>query len=74
MTTFSTNFFVHFTCNYRNVARNMIDLLEDLDLLLQTEEKFLLGKWIADAKSLAVTEGVIIIVCLIDKLLEFCIH
>ncbi len=36
----------------------MIDLLQDLDELLQTDQKFLLGKWIADAKSWGVTEGV----------------
>lgn len=42
----------------REISRNMIDLLQDLDELLQTGSKFLLGKWIADAKSWAITEGV----------------
>ncbi len=36
----------------------MIDLLQDLDGLLQTEPKFLLGKWIAEAKSWGITEEV----------------
>lgn len=39
----------------------MIDLLQDLDELLQTGSKFLLGKWIADAKSWGLTEGVCLI-------------
>lgn len=39
----------------------MIDLLQDLDNLLQTGPKFLLGKWISDAKSWGVTEGVMIL-------------
>lgn len=42
----------------RETARYMTDLLEDLDTILQTGSKFLLGKWIAEAKSNAVTEGV----------------
>ncbi len=36
----------------------MINLLQDLDELIQTGKKFLLGKWIADAKSWGTTEGV----------------
>lgn len=36
----------------------MIELLEDLDEMLQTGSKFLLGKWIADARAWGVTEGV----------------
>lgn len=36
----------------------MTDVLADLDGLLQTGKKFLLGKWISDAKSWGVTEGV----------------
>ena len=36
----------------------MIDLLQDLDELLQSGSKFLLGKWIADARSWGTTEGV----------------
>jgi alpha-N-acetylglucosaminidase len=39
----------------------MIDLLQDLDELLQTGSKFLLGKWITDAKSWGMTEGVFFI-------------
>ncbi|XP_045023592.1 alpha-N-acetylglucosaminidase-like isoform X2 [Daphnia magna] len=38
------------------VGHNMIDLLQDLDDLLQTGPKFLLGKWIADARSWGTTE------------------
>lgn len=37
----------------------MIDLLQDLDDLLQTGPKFLLGKWIADARSWGTTEEVV---------------
>ncbi|XP_046631090.1 alpha-N-acetylglucosaminidase-like isoform X2 [Daphnia pulicaria] len=39
------------------IAYKMINLLQDLDELLQTGKKFLLGKWIADAKSWGTTEG-----------------
>jgi alpha-N-acetylglucosaminidase len=45
----------------RGIAYKMIDLLQDLDELLQTGSKFLLGKWIADAKSWGLTEGVCLI-------------
>ena len=48
------------TCySNRDTAGKMIDLLQDLDELLQTGSKFLLGKWIADAKSWGKTEGVL---------------
>lgn len=36
----------------------MIEILQDMDILLQTGSKFLLGKWISDARSWGVTEGV----------------
>lgn len=36
----------------------MVDLLQDLDDMLQTGFKFLLGKWIASAKSWGMTEEV----------------
>lgn len=49
---------LYFFFCFRGIAYKMIDLLQDLDELLQTEKKFLLGKWIADAKSWGTTEGV----------------
>ena len=42
----------------REIAGELIDLLQDLDDLLKTVPKFLLVKWIADAKYWGVTEGV----------------
>lgn len=47
-----------FILTQRETARYMTDLLEDIDNILQTGSKFLLGKWISEAKSNAVTEGV----------------
>lgn len=44
--------------NIRETGSQMIDLLQDLDELLQTESNFLLGRWIADAKSCGTTEEV----------------
>ena len=37
----------------------MIDILEDMDTILKTGAKYLLGKWISDARSWGLTETVI---------------
>lgn len=42
----------------REAARKILDVLDDLDGLLQSGHKFLLGKWISDSKSWGYTEGV----------------
>lgn len=44
--------------NKREAARKILDVLDDLDGLLQSGHKFLLGKWISDSKSWGYTEGV----------------
>ena len=36
----------------------MIDVLEDMDSILKTGSKYLLGKWISDARSWGLTEMV----------------
>jgi len=41
---------------FRETAANMIDVLEDMDSILKTGSKYLLGKWISDARSWGLTE------------------
>lgn len=62
----SVNFI--FFC-FRGIAYKMINLLQDLDELLQTGKKFLLGKWIADAKSWGTTEGVCLRLYILPKII-----
>ncbi|PSL33950.1 alpha-N-acetylglucosaminidase TIM-barrel domain-containing protein [Dyadobacter jiangsuensis] len=38
-------------------SRRFLDLLDDFDALLGTRQDFLLGKWIADARAIGVTEA-----------------
>ena len=45
------------SCN-RDAGQKIITILEDMDTLLNTSENFLLGRWIADAKSWAKSESV----------------
>lgn len=39
----------------REISKNILQLFDDMDELLASDEHFLLGKWLYDAKSLGVT-------------------
>jgi len=41
---------------FKNTAGYMIEILEDMDDILKTGSKYLLGKWISDARSWGLTE------------------
>jgi len=47
----------HDTTSYNKYTAQFIELMDDLDELLSTRKDFLLGKWIADARSWGVDEN-----------------
>ena len=42
---------------FKNQTKQFLDLMDDMDTLLSTREEFLLGKWIADARSWGKTDA-----------------
>lgn len=46
----------HDTASYNKHTRAFLELMQDMDILLSTRQDFLLGKWIADARSCGVDE------------------
>lgn len=45
------------TSEYKRYRKRFIDLIDDLDRLVGTQEEFLLGRWIADARSWGTTQS-----------------
>lgn len=46
----------HDTVSYNRHTRAFLELMDDMDILLSTRKDFLLGKWIADARSCGIDE------------------
>ncbi len=49
-------YFQHDTISYNKYSNQFIELMDDMDELLSTRKDFLLGKWIADARSCGADE------------------
>ena len=48
---FVTAFLMHDTVAFNKYSNQFLELMDDMDKLLATRKDFLLGKWIADARS-----------------------
>lgn len=41
----------------KSTGKSMLEIMDDIDLLLNTQSSFLLGKWLSDAKQMATTDA-----------------